>query len=47
MAIDIALLGCGHPHVPDVLGVLASQPDLRLAAVWDKDPSAMSAQSAG
>jgi predicted dehydrogenase len=41
MAIDIALLGCGHPHVPDVLGVLASEPDLRLAAVWDPDPSAI------
>jgi predicted dehydrogenase len=39
--IDIALLGCGHPHVADVLGVLASEPDLRLAAVWDADPSAI------
>lgn len=37
--IDIALLGCGHPHVPDVLGVIASEPDLRLAAAWDPDPS--------
>jgi predicted dehydrogenase len=41
MPIDVALLGCGHPHVPDVLGVLASEPDLRLAAVWDADPSAI------
>jgi predicted dehydrogenase len=41
MPIDIALLGCGHPYVPDVLGVLASEPDLRLAAVWDADPSAI------
>jgi predicted dehydrogenase len=39
--IDVALLGCGHPHVPDVLGVLASEPDLRLVAVWDPDPSAI------
>jgi predicted dehydrogenase len=39
--IDVALLGCGHPHVPDVLGVLASEPDLRLVAVWDEDPSAI------
>jgi predicted dehydrogenase len=39
--IDVALLGCGHPHVPDVLGVLASEPDLRLVAVWDADPSAI------
>jgi predicted dehydrogenase len=39
--IDFALLGCGHPHVPDVLGVLASEPDLRLVAVWDTDPSAI------
>jgi hypothetical protein len=31
VTIDAALLGCGHPHVPDVLGVVASEPDLRLA----------------
>jgi predicted dehydrogenase len=37
--IEIALLGCGHPHVADVLGVIASEPDLRLAAVWDADRS--------
>jgi predicted dehydrogenase len=47
MPIDFALLGCGHPHVPDVLGVLASEPDLRLAAVWDADPSAIPATIAG
>jgi predicted dehydrogenase len=47
MPIDIALLGCGHPHVPDVLGVLASEPDLRLAAVWDADRSAVPAAVAG
>jgi predicted dehydrogenase len=41
MPIDVALLGCAHPHVPDVLGVLASEPDLRLAAAWDADPSAI------
>src|SRR3954467_1924189 len=41
MAIDIALLGCAHPHLPDVLGVLASEPDLRLVAAWDADPSAI------
>src|SRR3954469_6804212 len=41
MPIDVALLGCGHPDVPDVLGVLASEPDLRLVAVWDADPSAV------
>jgi predicted dehydrogenase len=41
MPIDIALLGCAHPHVPDVLGVLASEPDLRLVAAWDADPSAI------
>jgi predicted dehydrogenase len=41
MAIDFALLGCGHPHLQDVLGVLASEPDLRLVAVWDADPSAI------
>src|SRR3954471_15553920 len=47
MPLDIALLGCGHPHVPDVLGVLASEPDLRLAAVWDADPSAIPGAVAG
>jgi predicted dehydrogenase len=41
MPIDVALLGCAHPHVPDVLGVLASEPDLRLVAAWDADPSAI------
>jgi predicted dehydrogenase len=45
--IDLALLGCGHPHVPDVLGVLASEPDLRLAAIWDTDPSAIPAAASG
>jgi predicted dehydrogenase len=39
MALGISLLGCGHPHVPDVLGVIASEPDLRLAAAWDADRS--------
>jgi predicted dehydrogenase len=39
--IDVALLGCAHPHVPDVLGALAAEPDLRLASVWDSDPSAV------
>jgi predicted dehydrogenase len=41
MPIDVALLGCAHPHVPDVLGVLASEPDIRLTAVWDEDRSAI------
>jgi predicted dehydrogenase len=35
--IDVALLGCSHPHVADVLGVIASEPDLRLVAAWDED----------
>lgn len=43
MPIDVALLGCGHPHVPDVLGVVASEPDVRLVAVWDADPDAVPA----
>src|SRR3954462_2910079 len=47
MPIDVALLGCAHPHVADVLGVLASEPDLRLAAAWDADPSAVPVQIAG
>ena len=41
MPIDVALLGCAHPHVPDVLGVVASEPDLRLVAAWDEDPGAV------
>jgi predicted dehydrogenase len=47
MPIDVALLGCAHPHVPDLLGVLASEPDLRLAAVWDTDPAAIPAPISG
>jgi predicted dehydrogenase len=41
MPIEIALLGCGHPHIPDLLGVIASEPDLRLAAAWDADRSSV------
>src|SRR3954464_8098619 len=47
MPIDLALLGCAHPHVPDVLGVVASEPDVRLVAVWDADPSAIPAAISG
>jgi len=47
MPIDVGILGCGHPHLPDVLGVVASEPDLRLAAAWDADPSAVPAAIAG
>src|SRR5918912_1294279 len=47
MPIDIALLGFAQPHVPDVLGVLASEPDLRLVAAWDADPSAIPGAIAG
>jgi predicted dehydrogenase len=47
MPIDVALLGCAHPHVPDVLGVLASEPDLRLVAAWDADRSAIPAAIGG
>jgi predicted dehydrogenase len=41
MPISIALLGCGHPHLSDLLGVIASEPDLLLAAAWDADRSAV------
>lgn len=41
MAIAVALLGCEHPHVPDVLGVIASEPDVSLAAVWSGDRAAI------
>src|SRR5918999_1119864 len=47
MPIDVAILGCGHPHLPDVLGVVASERDLRLAAVWDADPSSIPVAIAG
>lgn len=33
--------------MPDVLGVLASEPDLRLVAAWDADPSAVPSPLAG
>jgi predicted dehydrogenase len=41
MAISVALLGCEHPHVPEVLGVIASEPDVSLAAVWSSDRAAI------
>jgi predicted dehydrogenase len=44
MPISISLLGCGHPHVADILGVIVSEPDLRLAAAWDSDRSAVPGQ---
>ena len=47
MPIDLALLGCAHPHVPDLLGVVASEPDLRLVAAWDADRSAIPGPIAG
>ena len=39
MPIAVCLLGCEHPHVSDVLGVIVSEPDVRLAAVWSADRS--------
>jgi predicted dehydrogenase len=47
MPLDLALLGCSHPHVPDVLGVTASEPDVRLVAAWDSDSSAIPAVLSG
>ncbi|HWE13596.1 MAG TPA: hypothetical protein VG365_08800 [Solirubrobacteraceae bacterium] len=41
MPIAVSLLGCEHPHVADVLGVIASEPDVRLGAVWSGDRSAV------
>ena len=41
MPIAVALLGCEHPHVADVLGVIASEPDVRLAAVFSSDRAAV------
>ncbi len=41
MPIAVCLLGCEHPHVSDVLGVIVSEPDVRLAAVWSGDRGAV------
>ncbi len=41
MPIAVCLLGCEHPHVSDVLGVIVSEPDVRLAAVWSGDRAAV------
>jgi predicted dehydrogenase len=41
MAIEITLLGCRRPDLADVLGVVAAEPDVRLAAAWDADPSSI------
>ena len=41
MTIEIALLGCRHPDLADVLGVIAAEPDVRLAAAWDADPASI------
>jgi predicted dehydrogenase len=41
MAIEIALLGCRHPDLADVLGVIVAEPDVRLAAAWDADPASI------
>jgi predicted dehydrogenase len=41
MPIAVCLLGCEHPHVSDVLGVVVSEPDVRLAAVWSGDRAAV------
>ncbi len=44
MPIEISVLGCRHPQISDVLGVIASEPDVRLAAAWDADRSAVPGQ---
>jgi predicted dehydrogenase len=41
MPIAVSLLGCEHPHVADVLGVIVSEADVRLASVWSADRSAV------
>lgn len=41
MAIAVALLGCEHPHVAEVLGVIVSEPDVSLAAAWSGDRAAV------
>lgn len=41
MPIAVSILGCEHPHAADALGVVASEPDVRLAAVWSADRSAV------
>lgn len=47
MPIAVSLLGCEHPHLPDVLGVIASEPDVYLAAVWSGDRSAVPGEVSG
>src|ERR1700751_2709155 len=41
MPIAVGLLGCEHPHVSDVLGVIVAEPDVRLASVWSADRAAI------
>jgi predicted dehydrogenase len=41
MPIAVGLLGCEHPHVSDVLGVIVAEPDVRLASVWSGDRAAV------
>jgi predicted dehydrogenase len=37
MPISISLLGVSHPHLAAALAVIATEPDVRLAAAWDND----------
>jgi len=37
MPISISLLGLTHPNLSAALAVIASEPDVRLAAAWDAD----------
>lgn len=41
MPIAVSILGCEHPHAADALGVIVAEPDVRLAAVWTADGSAV------
>jgi predicted dehydrogenase len=41
MPISISLLGLTHPHLADALTVIASESDVRLAAAWDPDRTAI------
>ena len=39
VATKLAVLGCAHIHMPDVVQVLGVRPEVRVAAVWDHAPA--------
>ena len=37
--LDVALVGCAHIHMTDVVQVFAARTDARVSAVWDAEPA--------